>query len=152
MGRRIKMIEPGTRFGRLTVLGMERRGDGRPVWRCLCDCGNEAAYQGAQLRLGRAVSCGCVQNEYRHTAMEAARGKLAEIRKERRLESIRHDREELLAARRREDLETRMMAYNQREDLETRMMAYNQRAGMRFDDMWMFGDCHAIARLKTMFR
>lgn len=139
MGRKIKMIEPGARFGRLTVLGMERRGDGRPVWRCLCDCGNEAAYQGAQLRLGRVVSCGCVQNEYRHTAMEAARGKLAEIRKERRLESIRHDREELLAARR-------------REDLETRMMAYNQRAGERFDDWWMFGDHLAVRRLRKMFK
>jgi len=25
------------------------------------------------------------------------------------------------------------------------------RTGMRFDDMWMFGDSHVIERLKTMF-
>lgn len=138
MGRSIKMIEPGTRFGCLTVLGMERRGDGRPVWRCLCDCGNEAAYQGAQLRLGRVVSCGCRQDELRHGALAAARVRLAEIRAE-RSEALRRERERISAERR-------------SAEFAERMTAYNQRAGERFDDMWMFGDCHAVARLKTMFR
>lgn len=39
-----------------------------------------------------------------------------------------------------------------RAEEEIRRTEYNQRAGERFDDWWMFGDCHAIARLKTMFR
>ena len=39
-----------------------------------------------------------------------------------------------------------------RAEEETRRTEYNQRAGERFDDWWMFGDRHAIKRLRKMFR
>lgn len=55
------------------------------------------------------------------------------------IEPLRRERERISAERR-------------SAEFAERMMAYNQRVGERFDDMWMFGDCHAIARLKTMFR
>ena len=126
-GRHRIEMEPGARYGRLTVIGYEGR-QLDSVYRCVCDCGRETVVSGYLLRSGRTSSCGCLQKE--RTA-EARRAK-AEARK-------RALRERMLAARR-------------RKDHEARMMAYNQRAGERFDDMWMFGDCHAIARLKTMFR
>lgn len=43
-------IASGTRYGMLTVIGMERRErDCRPMWRCLCDCGRETLASGNQI-------------------------------------------------------------------------------------------------------
>lgn len=56
----------GQRFGRLTVI--ERHGSDRhglATWRCLCDCGNEHICRGRVLRLGKTISCGCVNQELR---------------------------------------------------------------------------------------
>lgn len=60
-----KLIDlTGQRFGKLTVL--ERAEDhvspnGRryPMWRCICDCGNETVVNGQSLRRGETKSCGC---------------------------------------------------------------------------------------------
>jgi hypothetical protein len=52
----------GQRFGSLTVLGFSHAsadGRGRRYWRCVCDCGNEAAIRGDSLKGGGTVSCGC---------------------------------------------------------------------------------------------
>ena len=54
----------GKRFGRCVVIERaEDRIDGRgkhwPMWRCLCDCGNEFVADGAYLRKGLTTSCGC---------------------------------------------------------------------------------------------
>ena len=35
---------------------------------------------------------------------------------------------------------------------ERRIMEFNQRVGELFDDWWMFGDHHAIRRLRKLFR
>lgn len=46
------------KFGRLSVKG--RAGfDGKTLWHCLCDCGEERVVRGTHLRSGRQVSCGC---------------------------------------------------------------------------------------------
>lgn len=54
----------GKRFGRFTV---QRRvansKDGRTMWLCLCDCGNERIVQGKSLRSGHTQSCGCLNKE-----------------------------------------------------------------------------------------
>ena len=126
-GRHRIEMEPGARYGRLTVIGYEGR-QLDSVYRCVCDCGRETVVSGYLLRSGRTSSCGCLQKE---RAAEARRAK-AETRK-------RALRERMLAARR-------------RKDHEARMMAYNQRAGERFDDWWMFGDDKAVRRLFKMFR
>lgn len=39
-----------------------------------------------------------------------------------------------------------------RAEEERRRMEFNQKAGERLDDWWMFGDRHAIRRLRKMFR
>ena len=52
----------GRVFGRLTVI--ERSGSGLPVrWRCRCECGNETASFGTNLKAGTARSCGCLRDE-----------------------------------------------------------------------------------------
>lgn len=60
-----KPIEPGTRFGRLTVLRQNGNKPGRgALYDCLCDCGNTVtAVRGSSLRSGETTSCGCVHDE-----------------------------------------------------------------------------------------
>lgn len=58
------MIEIGTRFGRLTVIGRDlcdASGHGRS--RCLCDCGREHVSQNCSLLNGRIRSCGCLRDD-----------------------------------------------------------------------------------------
>ena len=54
----------GQRFGRLLVAGMgERSANGRILWVCLCDCGNQKTITPAGLRHGGTRSCGCLRAE-----------------------------------------------------------------------------------------
>lgn len=50
----------GKKFGRLLVLEESgKTSDGRPAWKCKCDCGNSGIYCGKYLRTGHTKSCGC---------------------------------------------------------------------------------------------
>jgi hypothetical protein len=52
----------GMKFGRLSV--KERAGyDGKTLWRCICDCGEERIVRSPHLRSGKQVSCGCLKAE-----------------------------------------------------------------------------------------
>jgi hypothetical protein len=52
----------GMRFVRLLV--KEKCGyDGKSLWRCVCDCGNECVVRSPHLRSGKQVSCGCLRTE-----------------------------------------------------------------------------------------
>lgn len=64
MGRKIT-IEPGTTFGRLTVLGETKRRDksGNIYYLCKCSCGTEKEISGSCLRRGLTISCGCYNRE-----------------------------------------------------------------------------------------
>jgi hypothetical protein len=54
----------GQRFGRLIVEGRgEDTSQGKPRWRCLCECGGNKLADGASLKSGRTLSCGCLQRE-----------------------------------------------------------------------------------------
>jgi hypothetical protein len=61
--RRIDLV--GKRFGRWTVLEMERdRRDGLGImWLCRCDCGTTRHVSGRHMRRGASVSCGCLKAE-----------------------------------------------------------------------------------------
>lgn len=51
----------GQRFGKLVV--QEYAGNdsnGRTLWKCLCDCGNEKTVSAKRLRSGAVKSCGCL--------------------------------------------------------------------------------------------
>jgi hypothetical protein len=60
-----KLIDlTGQRFSRLLVLGPAGRvKEGRVVWSCRCDCGNEIVAYGYNLRTGNTNSCGCYHLE-----------------------------------------------------------------------------------------
>lgn len=54
----------GQRFGRLVAIEPTReRKRGSVVWRCKCDCGNEAFMALACLQSKTTKSCGCVRKE-----------------------------------------------------------------------------------------
>lgn len=50
----------GKKFGKLTVIELVTVEKKRPVWRCLCDCGNEKITHGISLKRGGTKSCGCI--------------------------------------------------------------------------------------------
>ena len=57
--------ETGNRYGRLVVLELSERTDGKhhAYWKCQCDCGGIAVVKGSSLRSGGTKSCGCLQVE-----------------------------------------------------------------------------------------
>jgi hypothetical protein len=54
------------RFGKLTVIDRHDGNDNfnKPLWNCLCDCGNTAIINGNNLKNGNTKSCGCLQIEF----------------------------------------------------------------------------------------
>ena len=73
MAGKLKHDLTGQRFGRLVVLSRaENSWDGKPMWKCLCDCGKECVKYGSALTYGYTKSCGCYNRElaekkqYRH--------------------------------------------------------------------------------------
>lgn len=56
--------ETGKKYGHLTVLKRVKNDKyNRACWLCKCDCGNEIVVEGAQLRNGHYISCGCEKNK-----------------------------------------------------------------------------------------
>lgn len=60
----IRINLTGQVFGRLTVLGVSSRNDGRNVfWHCLCSCGTRTEVPTGGLRGGNTQSCGCMARD-----------------------------------------------------------------------------------------
>lgn len=56
----------GQRFGRLTAIEpTDKTTSSGVIWRCRCDCGNEAFVSASSLRKGNTKSCGCLNLERR---------------------------------------------------------------------------------------
>lgn len=57
----------GKRFGRLAVIEntFKKSGNGKYIWRCLCDCGNYVDVVSSSLATGNTISCGCYALEVR---------------------------------------------------------------------------------------
>lgn len=54
----------GNRYGRLIAIAPAGKDRRRAImWRCRCDCGNEAVICGTSLRNGHTRSCGCLHDE-----------------------------------------------------------------------------------------
>ena len=66
------------RFGKLVALEpTDLRKNGYTVWRCKCDCGNEALVPSRLLKNGCTKSCGCVPKSHRFEDLTGQRfGKL----------------------------------------------------------------------------
>lgn len=50
------------RFGKLTVLCIDRKTDNKVFWKCQCDCGNIVSTCTGSLVSGHTQSCGCVRS------------------------------------------------------------------------------------------
>lgn len=59
----------GKRFGKLTVMEYAGSKKGRAMWKCKCDCGNEAEVFSSYLQTGDTKSCGCIMS-YREVMIE----------------------------------------------------------------------------------
>lgn len=58
-----KPITPGTRFHRLTVIGIDPGKRFRPAYLCRCDCGREKVIAAKRLTGGYVKSCGCMARD-----------------------------------------------------------------------------------------
>ena len=75
-----RVILPGDRFGRLTVVKREGYDSQRnaTMYLCHCDCGKDTTVQGGNLVSGHTTSCGCAlkdsqqSSEKRITALKAS--------------------------------------------------------------------------------
>lgn len=56
-------IEPGMKFGRLTVLERDHTANRKTYYRCLCECGKECVVSGHHLTTGKTRSCGCLRGD-----------------------------------------------------------------------------------------
>lgn len=55
----------GNIFGKLTVIEFfERTSTKSTMWVCLCECGTEKVINGAHLKSGKIISCGCYQKSW----------------------------------------------------------------------------------------
>lgn len=60
--------ETGNKYSKLTVIEFSHKIEkGGALWKCLCDCGNEAIVRGYCLRNGHTKSCGCLSKETKNT-------------------------------------------------------------------------------------
>ena len=76
----------GQRFGALVVTGYEGKQGRCHLWRCRCDCGNEAVVRQANLVTGHTKSCGCRQRQTYRDNMQLVDGTSVTMI-ERRMES-----------------------------------------------------------------
>ena len=54
----------GKTFGELTAIYREGTNKwGLALWRCMCSCGNTRVFSSSNLRIGKALTCGCRQGE-----------------------------------------------------------------------------------------
>ena len=61
MSYQMTRIEPGMKYGRLTVLGWDHTSGHKTFYRCTCECGKEAVVNGYNLKTGKTRSCGCLR-------------------------------------------------------------------------------------------
>ena len=61
-GQSLVVDETGKIYGRLTVIERVKEQTGKARWICQCECGNIAIVNGADLRTGRVLSCGCISS------------------------------------------------------------------------------------------
>ena len=59
MGKKVDLI--GRKYGKLTVIEEmpERNKQGKILYKCMCECGNECIVKAINLTIGKTKSCGC---------------------------------------------------------------------------------------------
>ncbi len=76
-------LEPGDRYGRLTIISPAPPSVKYPrkrMWLCRCDCGQEVAYPASYIAHGAVTSCGCGRSLPRASAEGERHGSLVGVR------------------------------------------------------------------------
>ena len=62
---RFHIDQSGSKYGKLTLIEKldERAGNKSFMYRCVCDCGNEAKVSFSQMTSGKTKSCGCISRQ-----------------------------------------------------------------------------------------
>lgn len=60
----------GVKIGRLLVIERIGTQSGHPLWRCLCDCGNETTVITCDLMQRKTCSCGCLKKDFLKSNLE----------------------------------------------------------------------------------
>lgn len=61
----LKKDKEGQRFGKLIVIErVGKVGNGKAIYKCVCDCGKEVIRRGDNLQTGDTKSCGCYKIEF----------------------------------------------------------------------------------------
>jgi len=74
-GRLKNVLQPGARFGELTVVAYAGRRNGRAMWRCICSCSRETVveyYNLVRPHPPHSRSCGHVRAQLMRAKMLAA--------------------------------------------------------------------------------
>ena len=58
------MKEHGVPESRITIVSFDRFFNNQTYWNCLCECGNKWSCNGANVRNGTTLSCGCLHQEH----------------------------------------------------------------------------------------
>lgn len=53
----------GEKYGRLSVVALDRLQNHKTYWKCVCDCGLTVVVTGNNLSSGNTKSCGCLRRE-----------------------------------------------------------------------------------------
>lgn len=64
-GAQTRLVDlTGQKFGKLTVIKrfVQNNNQNKPLWECICDCGNMHIVDGNSLKSGSTQSCGCIGN------------------------------------------------------------------------------------------
>lgn len=56
-------VQPGDKFGRLTVIELSHKKFGHSFFVCVCSCGRSSVVVDTSLKAGKSRSCGCLQKE-----------------------------------------------------------------------------------------
>lgn len=65
MARKTKDLT-GVRFGKLTVVSLEKRVNNKTYWKCICDCGGSRIVRSDHLNNGDVTDCGCYRRHISH--------------------------------------------------------------------------------------
>ena len=76
-------LNPGDRYGRLTIIGPAPASDRYPkkrMWHCRCDCGREVDWPASYIVHGVVTSCGCSRNQPKLDLCGKRYGRLTGVR------------------------------------------------------------------------
>ena len=73
----IKQIPPGTVFGKLKTIKLDRVYKEVAYWFCECKCGRTVSVRGSSLRDGHSTSCGCLTEAGPNNVQWTGAGKLS---------------------------------------------------------------------------